>query len=85
MAVEDVAKTAFRCPGHIGLFEWIVMTFGLKNAGETYQRAMNYIFHELISKIVEIYIYDVVIKSLNHESHLTDVRKTQRVHWETWT
>jgi hypothetical protein len=30
MAVEDVAKTAFRCPGHIGLFEWIVMTFRLK-------------------------------------------------------
>jgi hypothetical protein len=27
MAVEDVAKTAFRCPRHIGLFEWIVMTF----------------------------------------------------------
>jgi hypothetical protein len=32
-------------------------------------------FHELISKIVEIYIDDVVIKSLNHESHLDDVRK----------
>jgi hypothetical protein len=76
MAVEDVAKTAFRCPGHIGLFEWIVMTFGLKNAGATYQRAMNYIFHELIGKIVEIYIDDVMIKSLDHESHLTDVRKT---------
>jgi hypothetical protein len=76
MAVEDVAKTAFRCPGHIGLFEWIVMTFGLKNAGATYQRAMNYIFHELISKIVEIYIDDVTIKSLDHESHLADVRKT---------
>jgi hypothetical protein len=76
MAVEDVAKTAFRCPVHIGLFEWIVMTFGLKNAGATYQRAMNYIFHELISKIVEIYIDDVVIKSLDHESHLADVRKT---------
>jgi hypothetical protein len=29
VAVEDVAKTALRCPGHIGLFEWIVMTFGL--------------------------------------------------------
>jgi hypothetical protein len=54
MAVEDVAKTAFRCPGHIGLFEWIIMTFGLKNAGATYQRAMNYIFHELMGKIVEI-------------------------------
>jgi hypothetical protein len=52
------------------------MTFGLKNAGATYQRAMNYIFHELISKIVEIYIDGVVIKSLDHESHLADVRKT---------
>jgi hypothetical protein len=41
MAEEDVHKTTFRCPGHVGLFEWIVMTFGLKNAGATYQRAMN--------------------------------------------
>jgi hypothetical protein len=39
------------------------MTFSLKNVGATYQRAMNYIFHDLISKIVEIYIDDVVIKS----------------------
>jgi hypothetical protein len=38
------------------------MTFGLKNAGATYQRAINYIFHELIDKIVEIYIDDVVVK-----------------------
>jgi hypothetical protein len=76
MAVEDVAKTAFRCLGHIGFFEWIVMTFGLKNVGATYQRAMNYIFHELIGKVVEIYIDDVVIKSLDHESHLADMRKT---------
>ena len=44
MAEEDIAKTAFRCPGAINLFELIVMTFGLKNAGATYQRAMNYIF-----------------------------------------
>jgi hypothetical protein len=35
MAVEDIAKASFRCPGHIGLFEWIVMTFVLKNAGAT--------------------------------------------------
>jgi hypothetical protein len=76
MAIEDISKTAFRCPGHIGLVEWIVMTFGLKNVGATYQRAMNYIFHELISRIVEIYIDDVMMKSLNHESHLEDVRKT---------
>jgi hypothetical protein len=68
MAIEDISKAAFRCPGHIGLFEWIVMTFGLKNAGATYQRAMNYIFHELIGKSVEIYIDDVVIKYLNHDN-----------------
>jgi ribonuclease HI len=76
MAIEDISKTAFRCPGHIGLFEWIVMTFGLKNAGATYQRAMNYIFHELIGKIVEIYIDDVLIKSFNHDTHLEDVKRT---------
>jgi hypothetical protein len=37
---------------------------------------MNYIFHELIGKIVEIYIDYVVIKSLNHDSHLKDVKRT---------
>ena len=58
MAEEDISKTVFRCPGHVGLFEWIVMTFGLKNAGATYQRAMNFIFHEFIGKLVEIYIED---------------------------
>jgi hypothetical protein len=36
MAKEDVSKTVFRCPGFIGLFEWFIMTFGLKNAGATY-------------------------------------------------
>jgi uncharacterized membrane protein YkvI len=53
----------------MGLFEWIVMTFGLKNAGATHQQTMNYIFHELIGKIVEIYIDDVVIKSGAPWSH----------------
>ena len=32
MAEEDMSKMAFRCPDFVGLFEWIVMTFGLKNA-----------------------------------------------------
>ena len=63
MAPEDIHKTAFRVPGVVKLFEYLVMTFGLKNAGATYQRAMNYIFHDLIGKLVEIYINDVVVKS----------------------
>jgi hypothetical protein len=63
MAIEGIAKTAFRCLCHVRLYEWIVMTFGLKNVGATYQRAMNYIFHEYIDKIVQIYIDDVVVKS----------------------
>jgi hypothetical protein len=36
MAPEDIHKTAFRVPGAVGLFEYVVMTFGLKNAGATY-------------------------------------------------
>ena len=51
------------------------MTFGLKNIGATYQRAMSYIFHELIGKIVEIYIDDVVVKSKGHQEHLADLRR----------
>jgi hypothetical protein len=75
MALEDIHKTAFRVPGAVGLFEYVVMTFGLKNAGATYQHAMNYIFHDLISKLVEIYIDDIVVKSASVEGHLGDLRK----------
>ncbi|KAK1651189.1 hypothetical protein QYE76_068994 [Lolium multiflorum] len=75
MAPEDIHKTAFRVPGSVGLFEYVVMTFGLKNAGATYQRAMNYIFHDLIGKLVEIYIDDVVVKSVATNGHLEDLRQ----------
>ena len=74
-AEEDIPKTAFRCLGHVGLFEWIVMTFGLENASATYQRAMNFIFHEFINKLVEIDIDDVVVKSGDFTKHLVGLRK----------
>jgi hypothetical protein len=70
MALKDIHKTAFRVPGAVGLFEYVVMTFRLKNAGATYQRAMNYIYHDLIGKLVEIYITDVVVKSTLTRKHL---------------
>jgi hypothetical protein len=63
MAPEDIHKTTFRIPGVVRLFEYMVMTFGLKNAGATYQRAIYYIYHDLISKLVEMYIDGVVVKS----------------------
>ena len=56
-------------------FEYLVMTFGLKNAGATYQRAMNCIFHDLFSVLVEVYIDDIVVKSKTAEGHLEDLRK----------
>jgi hypothetical protein len=71
---EDISKMVFICPGFVGLFEWVVMTFGLKNAGATYQRAMNLIFHDLLGIIVEVYIDDIFVKSTGDNSHLADLR-----------
>jgi hypothetical protein len=76
MAEENMSKTTFRCPDFISLFEWVVMTFGLKNAGAAYQRAMNLIFHDLLGIILDIYINDVVVKSDNMDKN----ESTQNVH-----
>jgi hypothetical protein len=74
MAEEDMSKMAFHCPGFIGLFEWVVMTFGLENVGPTYQRAMNLIFHDLLGIILELCIDDVVVESDSMDGHLADLR-----------
>ena len=73
MAEEDMSKMVFRCPGFIGLFEGVVMTFGLKNADAMYQRAMNLIFHDLLGIILEIYIDDIVVKSDSMDNYLADL------------
>jgi hypothetical protein len=75
MSSKDIHKTAFRVPSVVGLFEYVVMTFGLKNAGVTYQRATNYVYHDLIGKLVEVYIDDVVVKSISTRGHLEDLRQ----------
>jgi hypothetical protein len=74
MAKEDMSKTALWSPGFVGLFEWVVMTFGLKNAGAMYQRAMNLIFHNLLGVLMELYIDDMVVKLVGFEEHMTNLK-----------
>ncbi|KAM1096784.1 hypothetical protein ACFX19_014528 [Malus domestica] len=50
------------------------MPFGLKNAGATYQRAMQKIFNDMLHKNVECYVDDVVIKTTKRSDHLKDLR-----------
>ena len=51
------------------------MPFGLKNAGATYQRAMNAIFHEHICKTVECCVDDITVKSRDKGDYLTDLKR----------
>jgi hypothetical protein len=50
------------------------MTFGLKNAGATYQRAMNLIFHHLLRVLMEVYNDVVVVKSVGFKEHMFDLK-----------
>ncbi|KAM2237452.1 hypothetical protein ACFX1S_012799 [Malus domestica] len=75
MAKEDIHKIAFRCPEHVGAYEYVVMPFRLKNAGATYQKAMNVIFHDLIAHSMEVYNDDIVVKSKTEEQHLENLRQ----------
>ena len=53
----------------------LLLVMMLRIPNTTYQRAMNFIFHEFLGKLVEIYIDDVVVKSEDFAKHLTDLRK----------
>ncbi|CAL2271126.1 unnamed protein product [Prunus armeniaca] len=72
MSPEDEELTAFRTPK--GIYCYKVMPFGLKNAGATYQRAMQKIFGDMLHKNVKCYVDDLVIKSKRREDHLKDLR-----------
>ncbi|XP_072064597.1 uncharacterized protein [Arachis hypogaea] len=67
----DEDKAAFITPG--GTFCYKVMPFGLKNAGATYQRLMNRIFHDLIGKTVEVYVDDILAKTTRPDDLLNDL------------
>jgi hypothetical protein len=57
---NQLLKMNILCLGFIVLFQWVFMTFGLKNVGATYQRAKKLIFHELLGNTMEVYIDDIV-------------------------
>ena len=59
------------------------MPFGLKNVGSTYQRMITKMFIEKIEKTVEVYIDDMIVKSIYEEDHPRDLRavfNTLRLH-----
>lgn len=55
IAYEDVPKTTFWCLGALDTYEWKVITFCLKNVGETYQRVMSSIFHDCIKTFMQVH------------------------------
>ena len=68
----DQEKTAFITPR--GIFCYRVMPFGLKNAGAIYQRMITKMFSSQLGKTVEVYIDDMVVKSVLAEDHLRDLQ-----------
>ncbi|KAI5349454.1 hypothetical protein L3X38_002341 [Prunus dulcis] len=80
MSLEDEELTAFHTPK--GIYCYKVMPFGLKNAGATYQCAMQKIFGDMLHKNVECYVDDLVIKSKRREDHLKDLRTVFNRLWK---
>jgi len=73
MAPEDMEKTTFITLW--GTFCYKVMSFGLKNVGATYQRAMVALFHDMMHKEIEVYVDDMIAKSESEAEHILNLKK----------
>ena len=73
MNPNDQEKTAFITDR--GTYCYRVMPFGLKNAGATYQRLVNRMFSEQFGKKMEVYIDDMLVKSLEERDDITHLQE----------
>ncbi|XP_075486246.1 uncharacterized protein LOC142525845 [Primulina tabacum] len=74
LALGDQDKANFITSG--GTFCNVVMPFGLKNAGATYQRLMNLVFQKQIGRNIEVYVDDILIKTREVSHFVDDLAET---------
>ena len=67
LSEEDQDKTSFTTPW--GTYYYVVMPFGLKNVGATYQHTMMAIFHDMIHINMKVFVDDILVKSRTQKEH----------------
>jgi hypothetical protein len=74
MKESDQLATSFITP--FGMYCYTTIPFGLRNAGATYQRCMNHVFGEHISRTVEAYVDDIIVKTKRASDLLSNLETT---------